>query len=126
MNKRRVEQLIPKAINLLNDNKEINNKEKGGIDKKFRSKISSFGAAVTMGSFKSAVAFFSEQNNSDVQRDELIKMMYNLYTGEQVESAKTVLIAVANADEATLADMKAFFIDASIAIKLALNAFNLI
>jgi len=46
---------------------EISDKNKEVL-RTFRGQISTFGAAVTMGSLKSAVAFFAAQGNSDVDR----------------------------------------------------------
>ena len=55
----------------------------GKIDKNFRSQISAFGAAVTMGSFKAAVAFYAKQGNADTDRSALLKAIYYVINGEQ-------------------------------------------
>ena len=51
---------------------EIGIAEDGKIVKTFRGQISSFGAAVSMGNLKSAVAFFSEQAGASVPRENLL------------------------------------------------------
>ena len=43
------------------------------IQRTYRSQISNFGAAVTMGSIKSAVAFFSQQGKAVADRPKLLQ-----------------------------------------------------
>ena len=107
----------------------ISNK-KNEVQKTFRGQISTFGAAVTMGSLKSAVAFFAAQGNSDVDRSKLLKAMY--YVIKNIENQQYVFNA------ADFEPLKIFeyicrndnnktkekFIDASISIKLAMNFFH--
>ena len=93
MNKRKVEQLLPKAVNALNDSSaEITKKDENGIyiEKGFRSQISSFGAAVTMGSFRAAVAFFANDGESGVKRSKLIRIMYYMVKNEWKSAQKIV------------------------------------
>lgn len=124
MNKRKVEELLPKAIEAL-DNCGFGIKEKdGSIEKGFRSQISAFGAAVTMGSFRAAVAFFGNNGESDVERSALIRVMYYMTTGEKEDSKAIVRKILALSDEEEN-QMKEDFINASIALKLAMNAFRL-
>ena len=119
MNKKRVDSWLLDAKKAL----EVTEIAKGGIiDKTFRAQISSFGAAVIMGSFKSAVAFFSEQNGASVEREKLLIAMYLVIFKERKSSAKQVLEYVCNNDSV---DLKEKFIDASLAIKLAMNFFEL-
>ena len=126
MNKRKVEQLFPKAIEALNASKIKEKDEKGVyIAKGFRSQISSFGAAVTMGSFRAAVAFFGNNGESDVERSELIRTMYYMVKNEWLPAQKIVEEIVSIRDNAQLMQMKEDFINASVALKLALNAFRL-
>lgn len=119
MNKKRVEGWILTAKEAL----EICKIAKDGkIDKNFRGQISSFGAAVVMGSLKSAVAFFSEKGGAEVERSRLISAMYYCISGEK-SAPKDVLEIVCNGDEK---ELKEQFIDASIALKLAMNFYNLV
>jgi len=127
MNKRKVEQLLPKAIEALNHEPSKIKKTDGKdiyIEKGFRGQISSFGAAVTMGSFRAAVAFFGNNGESDVERSELIRTMYYMVKGEWFP-AQTIVEEIVSMDNAKLAQMKEDFINASVALKLALNAFDL-
>ena len=127
MNKRKVEQLLPKAIAALNASK-IKKRDKTGADyveKGFRGQISSFGAAVTMGSFRAAVAFFGNNGESDVERSELIRIMYYMINGQWISAPEIVEEIVSIDNNARLAQMKEDFINASVALKLALNAFDL-
>jgi len=126
MNKRKVEQLLPKAIEALNASQIKKTDQNGAcyIEKGFRGQISSFGAAVTMGSFRAAVAFFGNNGESDVERSELIRTMYYMVKGEWFP-AQTIVEEIVSMDNAKLAQMKEDFINASVALKLALNAFDL-
>ena len=128
MNKRKVEQLLPKAIEALNHepSKIKKTDEKGVyIEKGFRGQISSFGATVTMGSFRAAVAFFGNNGESDVERSELIRAMYYMVKDEWLPAKEIVGRILSIQDNTLLASMKEDFINASVALKLALNAFRL-
>ncbi|MBO5007107.1 MAG: hypothetical protein J6C89_06655 [Clostridia bacterium] len=122
MNKRKVEAWLPKAIEALEENDKICNK--GKIEKSFRGQISSFGAAVTMGSFKAAVAFFGNNGESAVERSELIRSMYYIVKNEW-KAAKDIVSEVICMREPNLSALKEDFLNASLAIKLAMNAFEL-
>ena len=123
MNKKRVDMWLERAYDALiksgiaDSNKRIN--------KTFRGQISSFGAAVITGSFKSALAFFLEQGGASVERNKLISAMDYVINENKtkVDDAKTVFDNVCKSTD--LKDMRAKFIDASIAIKLAMNLFEL-
>lgn len=118
MNKKRVDQWIPKAKEAL---EAVGIAEKGKISKGFRGQIASFGAAVVMGSFKSAVAFFSKNGGSKTEREKLVEAMYFVIKGEKKE-ASAILDEIC---KPSANDWKSDFIDASIAIKLAMNFFEL-
>jgi CRISPR-associated protein Cmr5 len=139
MNKRKVEAWLPKAIEALECDEckiqlrdtvkdENGNEDKvpnGKISKSFRGQISSFGAAVTMGSFKSAVAFFGKDGESGVKRSELIRAIYYITDGVWRE-AEYIVHEIIETNNARLAKKKEDFINASVAIKLAMNAFELV
>lgn len=122
MNKKRVNQWINNAKEALID-LEIASSD-GKIEKTFRGQISSFGAAVVMGSFKSAVAFFSEQGGASVEREKLVQAMYLVITGER-KKTKEILEIVCAKNDSELKELQEQFIDASIALKLAMNFFHL-
>ncbi len=92
------------------------------VKKTFRGQISSFGAAVVMGSLQSAVAFFADKSRASVQRDKLIEALYFIINNGEKKSAVEVFSWVCESKE----DLKEQFEDASIALKLALNFFELI
>ena len=95
MNKKRVDQWIPKAKEAL---EAVGIAEKGKISKGFRGQIASFGAAVVMGSFKSAVAFFSKNGGSKTEREKLVEAMYFVIKGEKKEASAITLEAVFGGD----------------------------
>ena len=119
MNKKRVNAWILPAKEALIKTEVANN---GKIKKTFRGQISSFGAAVVMGSLPAAVAFFSAKGGSSVERQKLIEAMYYCITGELLE-AKDVLQIVCDNNSNELREK---FTDASIALKLAMNFFDLV
>jgi len=123
MNKKRVDALILPAITVLKNLKIAD--ANGKIDSTFRSQISAFGASVIMGSFKSAIAFYAKQGNSDVDRALLIRAMYCLVSGcENTNvSGEYIFHQICCADN--LAQIQEDYINASIALKLAMNFFDL-
>ena len=122
MNKKRVNEWILPARQAIIDN---GIPENGVIDKTFRGQIATFGAAVVMGSLKSAIAFFAEQNKSSVDRPKLIKAMYQIIEKDhkQAETTQEVFQFVCDNYSYELVEK---FTDASIALKLAFNFFLLV
>lgn len=120
MNKKRVNEWILPARQAIIAN---GIPENGVIDKTFRGQIATFGAAVVMGSLKSAIAFFAEQNKSSVDRPKLIKAMYQIITGEEAETTQEIFQYVCDNYSYELIEK---FTDASIALKLAFNFFLLV
>lgn len=120
MNKNRVNNWIQPAreaivkCGISEDGKKVN--------KTFRGQISAFGASVVIGSLKSAVAFFADKGGASVQRDKLIEALYYIINNGEEKSAEEVFSWVCESKE----DLKEQFEDASIALKLALNYFELI
>ena len=135
MNKKRVDDWILKAkaaivkSEIAQDGEALNG---------YRSQISSLGAAMIMGSFKSAIAFFVEKAESrsdkeksrpdkEVDRSKLLTAIYYVAVCDDVDKAdkvepKYVFEYVCENDSKAL---KEDFIDAAIAVKLALNFFDL-
>ncbi len=84
MDKKRVEALIPLAYDAIRTS-GISDQE-GKVPKSYRGQISTFGAAVTMGSLLAAIAFFStakneegkpeEKSEPDVDRTKLLKAIF--------------------------------------------------
>ena len=107
--------------------------ENGKIVKTFRGQISSFGAAVSMGNLKSAVAFFSEQAGASVPRENLLRAI--CYVLQRDQGAEAEAIHPKNIKTDKIFDyicahesvqLKNKFLDASVALKLAMNLFELI
>ena len=123
MNKKRVDKYLPLAIDAI-EKCSISN-EKGDVTKTFRGNISSFGAAVTMGSFKAAVAFFSQKNKSTIDRQNLIAAMWYVVKNGEKKDVADICKEILRMNGTELDAITAEFLDASIAIKLAMNVYNL-
>ena len=119
MNKKRVNDYLLKAKDALI---KTGIAKDGKIDKTYRSQISSFGAAVVMGSLPAAVAFFSSQGGATVERQKLIKAMYYCIFDE-MKDEKEILEFVC---EKNSIELKEQITDASIALKLAMNFYDLV
>lgn len=120
------DEMIIKAIPILKNTGIVKKDEKTGeeyILRSFRGQISSFGAAVEMGSLLSAVAFFSNKGGSETDRPKLMQAIYMLITNT-IENCdeKALLLYVAANNTPTL---KRNVIDAAVALKLAMNAYEL-
>lgn len=118
MNKKRINDWLPKAKESLEKAGIVNG---GKIIDTFRSQISSFGAAVIMGSLPAAVAFFARQGESKVERPKLLKAMYYLITDKEDADCDEILEYVCNNNRN---DLKEMFTDASISLKLAMNFYE--
>lgn len=122
------DEMIARAIPLLKDAGIVNIDEKTNseyIVKTFRGQISSFGAAVEMGSLVSAVAFFSSKGGSVTERPKLMEVIYLLITEKDkknIGNRDTLLNYVIEHNDALL---KRQIIDAAVAVKLAMNAYEL-
>lgn len=121
------DEMIIKAIPILEKvgivkiDKKKNNQEY--IEKSFRSQISSFGAAVEMGSLLSAVAFFSNKGGSDTDRPKLMQAIYMLITNTKENCDEKALLMYVK--DNNTAETKRNVIDAAVALKLAMNAYEL-
>ena len=122
MNKKRVNEWILPAKKAIEDNNIL---EKGVVKKTYRGQIATFGAAVVMGSLKSAIAFFAEQNKSSVDRPKLIKAMYQIIEKDHKKAETTQEIFLYVCDNYSYEHVEKFT-DASIALKLAFNFFELV
>lgn len=132
MNKKIIDDLIPRAYKALEEfgvaarNKKTNALE---IDKTFRGYISSFGAAVAMGSLKAAVAFYSQQNKAMKDRDTLIKIIYALITGSRSDEITQTSLFEYIEDKISKgkeSEVKEEIYNAAIAVKLAMNLYKLV
>ena len=82
-NKRKIDEYISKAIEVLNNNKKIV-KEGSKIDKTFSGQIATFAVAVSTGSLLSAVAFFSDNGGESNERSSLMDVIYEIITDEKL------------------------------------------
>ena len=82
-NKRKIDEYISKAIEVLNNNKKIV-KEGGKIDKTFSGQIATFAVAVSTGSLLSAVAFFSDNGGASNERSSLMNVIYEIIADEKL------------------------------------------
>lgn len=105
----------------------------GEIVKTFRSQISSFGTAVSMGNLKSAVAFFSQQAGASVEREKLICAIWYVLQRSEGKNQEDIDVSKLDADDIfdevcanDSIQLKNAFLDASVAIKLAMNLFHLV
>ncbi len=131
MNKNRVDAYLPRAIEALHQCK-IADKD-GSLSKTFRGQISSFGAAITMGSFKASVAYLaadSQSEDSKISRSKLLEAIdYVVNETNDNKSRDAKIICKEIVDEKDVVKLNIIqekFIDASIALKLAMNAYNLV
>lgn len=118
MNKQRVNDWVAPAAEALT---KVGIAENGVINPTFRGQISSFGAAVTMGSLKAAAAFFAQQGGASVPRERLLQAMYYVIEGT-VKQPDEVFAYICEHDDVRTRDC---FIDAAIALKLAMNLYDL-
>ncbi len=128
MNKRVVDNEIDLAYQLL---AKYNIAENGKIDKTYRGQVSSFGAAITMGSLLSAVAYFSEKGGASVDRQNILKAIYDIvkeqHKNEQFPS--TLFEYINNKKSRGTSSEKACkedILNAAIALKLAMNLYELV
>lgn len=124
MNKAKVNELVPLAYEALQETGIVKD---GKIDKAFRGQISSFGVAVTMGSFLSAIAFFSEEESAaKVDRTLLMKaILVVLKKSGKASNVNELYQYIFKAKKVSEAKLKEDVINATIAIKLAMNLYIL-
>lgn len=116
MNKRKVDELIPRAYDVL---KEVEIVENGKVKKAWRGQISSFGASVATGSLLAAVAFFSNKSGADVDRPKLLRGI------EKLLRIQTGLKAYLSDKSVPIAAKKERIMEAAVALKLAMNLYEL-
>lgn len=125
MNKKTVNDMIPYAYEALRESGIAKN---GRIDKKYRGQISSFGAAITMGSLLSAVAFFSDKGSAEVDRQRLMDailyiLKYQKKCGDDIK--KLYEYVNKQKDNSSNYKAKENIINAAISMKLAMNLYTL-
>lgn len=122
MNKNTVNQEIHIAYETL---EEVGIASNGKINKTYRGQISSFGAAVTMGSLLSAITFFSQDGKSEVSRSKLMEAILIVLRKRGIadESDKKLFEFVEKIEEE---EIKEEILNIAIALKLAMNLYELV
>lgn len=129
MNKTKVNNYLPKAAEAITVCGIADGN--GKIIKTYRSCISSFGAAIVTGSFKAATAFFSvdateksnQKQDEKVMRSKLI-IALNYIVNRNIKTADEICKEIIIKDDKTTAALCEEYINASIALKLAMNLFE--
>ena len=125
MNKKRIDELIPIAYEELKAIAKNNE-----IDKTYRGGVSSFGAAVSMGSIRSAAAFFSASSSgATYDRKKLGQIILAVATSEK---SKTTKKSTTPEKSTTLYEYvmrhdgcEEELMDAAVAVKLAMTLYDL-
>jgi len=122
MNKAEIDRYLPQAYLAL---QEFGIAKSGKVSGTFRGYISSFGASITMGSLRAAIAFHSQQNNALLPRDSLMKALYYLITepASVAEVESTSLLRYVFDHPEKEAEITEHIYNASIALKLAMNMY---
>lgn len=130
MNKTRIDSNILVAYEAIQKADIV--EKNGKVKKSYRGQISTLGAAITLGSLKSAICYFNAkaENNTDVDRTKLLKaIQYVLITNEETkakyESKASLWDMVKDIQLADSMEIKEDIINAAIAIKLAFNLYEL-
>jgi len=115
--KGRIDRLIPLAYTALAD---VGIAEKGAVKKTWNGQISTFGAAITMGSLQSAVAYFSNAAKGDVNRTLLLKAIrFLLEKGLEYKPIEWENISAASPT------IQRDVLNCAVALKLAMNLYRL-
>lgn len=128
MNKRKIEKLIPIAIECIEKTNLIIVKE-NKIPKEFNGYISNFGASITQSGLMATVAFFeTTDNKSNQNRGNLTKLILNVINKEKDknfeldEKIKLLGYIIENKSKKNI--VKEEVINAAIAVKLAMRVFE--
>lgn len=145
LNKRNIDEYISIAIDELKNSKNSKIVKNGKINSTFSAQISTFAIAISMGSVLSAIAFFSDNGSSTVERKELMKILLNVISKgdelkeiidvqkkeyELLELAREINCEPDNMESSSIykydvrkIKFKKIVLEASTAIKLAMNYF---
>lgn len=130
-NKKRVDGYIPDAIRALSKSGIEKN---GKVDSSYRSQVSAFGAAVAMGSFKQAVAFFAQDakdGKSGINRSRLIIAIDYILSCENdrekaaTKTAKKICEEILKMNTNEIRAIESRYLDAAVALKLSMNIFDM-
>lgn len=116
MNKKRVNQWIPVARDALEICGVVRD---GAIDRGYQRLVATFGAMLLSGSLRATVAYFCDRGYGGADRTLTLAAIYYCITRRQVP-AEQVLDEVCRQDSLALKEQ---FVDATIAVKLAMGVF---
>ena len=135
MNQRVVIRMLPVALAVLED-PDVRMVIDGTLHRGFRGHISSMGAAMVMSSFKAAVVFYAENGdtNRDIPRSEVLRAVHAVATATitqedfsyRLKQPEEIIGEILPVPEENLGSLKESYINASIALKQAMNAFTLV
>ena len=125
MNKAEVNEMLPKAYELLKKHNIVKNNK---INKSWYGQISVFGSAISTGSLLSAIAFFSDNGSCSVDRQNLLRVIFDLIKDDFIidnnPPKKLFDLVRINMGENELM-VKESIINATIATKLAMKLYEL-
>ena len=117
MNKRKIDNLIPTAITLL----ESRLYKDGAIDKVYQGYLASFGATVIISGLLQTVMFYS----GDEKKNRVIEIMWELIKGEFTTSASSMESFLTENENYKSYRVKKRILEANIACKLSIRTFTL-
>ncbi len=122
---KKVNLLIPKAIKAI-ENQFGNNAK---VPNEYRNYLASFGTVVRMSGIETAVAIYSKGSNGIEDKSKVILMIYDvLYLKEgeknKIDNVRCHMLKLIEKDESKY-KIKDSILEAAIALKLALNFFEL-
>lgn len=127
MDQKAIDSLVEPAYKILND---VGIAKDGKVSKSYRAQISTFGSAIINGTLLSAVSFFSTQEGASVDRSKLmeaIKLIINKDNKDDKDDKETLFEYVKKntPDVGENRQLKAKIMYAAIALKLAMNLYQL-
>ena len=120
MNKKRINAYLPNAIQALT---EVGIVQDGKIVENYNALISTFGAVLSQGDLKSAVAFLAKDKGPNTEsRINLLRAIYYVISGELEKSNRIFTIICESSD---LRAMKEQCVDGAIALKQAMKLYDM-
>jgi len=117
MNKKNIDKLIPKAIELISKKLEDN----GKVDKVYQGYLASFGPTVLASGLLQTVMFYSADEN----KNKIIKIMYELIKDSIDSDKKSMKDFLTQRDNYKNYNIKNKILEANIACKLSIRTFEL-
>ena len=124
MDQKAIDSLVEPAYKILND---VGIAKGGKVSKSYRAQISTFGSAIINGTLLSAVSFFSTQEGASVDRSKLMEAIKLIINNDNKDDKETLFEYVKKntPDVGENRQLKAKIMYAAIALKLAMNLYQL-